>query len=821
MDGHAVNNPPMKNDTNNSFRGDIIDLTDDTEPQQKGQTVVSSTSNLDNGVNKKIRILENTLLNPSTSTGLALSISPSLLISGNEKNTSSTSCEKESNEAFTEDLSSPFIKTYTGRRGPETKRNLPNLYLTTADGLPLPSQEIIVSDDIDNDDVVLVEERKKEKPLSTLKNSTCITGNRSVAKPKEKPPAPKPPPSPTGQMNTVNQTPNITPLRPTMNKNVVSTQITTANLNPNRSVKPVETGIVSPNSRLKKNTNVVVNPLNFAPIKGIVSPNLPLKKITATSNSNIKVNKTPHPTNFKPVKPLVKGIISPNSPMKKITATSKSNMMVNPLTFIPIKPKRMVSPNSPLKKTTATSSSNVMVNGAPNPINAKPVEPMETPMAREIIKKIRVIPHFPVKENAVTSNLVVNSAPNRPNFKAKILARTKPKPKPKPPVKAFNPVETLAEIVETATAVANIEPQENECQPNQPIIYLLYPLQNSSDVLVASNDPNHVEEPPIEEAPPSPIMTNDVEIEPPCVVTPVDITKILNQGKKPDLMSRCEEAPLNDDQGDFLGFTRRERRKTACCSFYKTLLKIDMRNIKMLKKSIEELSNYQKNVIYCACPSDNFLPETIKEELSPECIKIEDEDIDPFEDQIHDVIYNTDALPSISEVISQVNEEVRQIKQMEATIQKNELQAKLTKPEQALKLIKEGLELIQSWSKEANSSVDVEEVPKKKRGRPKTKIDEEVPKPQNVVPVSTVTRKRRGRKNGELEALKKIQKRKRSVVSVSDIRNSVRLDGELPKKRGRKKKVVEVDNDDDLLVVKRIDIINQSGVKTARKRKAT
>ncbi|XP_044268415.1 uncharacterized protein LOC123013738 [Tribolium madens] len=697
MENLSINNSPIKTTINNLLHGDFIDLTDDAEPQS--QTVVLDNPNqqtvVGNTANKKICILENTLLTPSTKspTGVEVSyfVSPPDL------------------PFVKEDSGPPFVKTYKGRRSHQSSQEmLPSRYLKRADGVPLPAREIVVGND--NGDVFMEEPQKKQRFSNFF--SELNKNTKNCNNPTDAPPFLKLPQTYPGPAQLLHKVKQSSPAVKEINQDTVNTQI--------------------------KPTNLTTSTLDNTPIK--MSP---------------VVERMAKEINLIPNSPLKQGCTSDNlvKPIKTSSLVKKSVKKIN------------LSPNLPIT-TLQASVSNPMDNASPH----------------QMISETREKTHF----------------------KARILSRTQTKRKP--PRKTFDPVETLAEIVEAATAVANIELKENEPRPEPPIIYLLYPVKNSSEVLVASNDPNQMievdEETPLEPAVPTEEvprltkhleiepavtrMTKDLEIEPACAVTPVDINKILNRGKKENLVSRCEEVPLEYDQGKFLGFTRKERRKTSCYSFYKTLIKIDEKSIKMLKRSVAKLTNevrdYQKNVIYCPSSSDYFLPETIKEE----CIDIKDEELDSFEDQIHDVIYNTDVLPTISEVISQVNKEVREITEKEPASRKNDLHAKLAKPEQALKLIKEGLEMIQSWSKEANSS-------------PVKKIEDEWT--QKIKESGEVPKKKRGRKKKivELEQLEEKSgdewktKTKKSVVAVNEvIRKSNILFEELPKKRGRKKKIVEV-----------------------------
>lgn len=589
---------------------------------------------------------------------------------------------------------------------------------------------------------------------------------------------------------------------------------------------------------------------------------------------------------------------------------------------------------------------------------------------------------------------------------------------------SFNPVKTLEEIVEAATAVANIEPSETEVtQPVQPIIYLLYPLQNSSDVIVASNDPNQVsedktvpespkkisEEPIIldpeeqisceviskhspKKIPEEPILLNSIKCSPSTtpknkttprrvlqdpiectsvsrnkisetffqtseepilldsvkcsptipknkttprrllqdpiectsfknkispgkilqdpiectsasrskipetffgfdrpVIRPVDISKILDKGKKRQIRSRCGNVPHKFTK-KFSGFSDSEENKFVCTPTVKNLLKREFSRITVLRSKLTVLNSTlekDSHVIYCSAPNDNYLPETLKSED-------EDDDSAYIENQIEDLVYNA-GIPTIGEVISQVNEEVRQIKEQEARIKrKKDLGLKLSKPEQALKLIKEGLELIQSWSKETHKSEEANkpaetpkrcngseaEVPvvkkrrarkggsveatdynnisetqvvpvgKKRRARKKRSVSIEATDYNDISETqeTSVVKKRRDKKQQnitikinnqltdfyniqEVEAVPAVKKRRRrKKESVVDIQNNTQgmdyiqdetVTVKSPKKR-RRNKVFECANDDDneLLIVKKVDIIKQNSIKKrVRKRK--
>ncbi|CAH1368569.1 unnamed protein product, partial [Tenebrio molitor] len=105
--------------------------------------------------------------------------------------------------------------------------------------------------------------------------------------------------------------------------------------------------------------------------------------------------------------------------------------------------------------------------------------------------------------------------------------------------------------------------------------------------------------------------TEDVEIEPPADVTPVDIMKIINEGKSSTPRELCGSEVKHRDDAPFKGFTKVERRKRRCLR--------DLRQaIKQIDTEMEELNKsvfrFESSFVNCGNSNDDFLPE-VKSEI--------------------------------------------------------------------------------------------------------------------------------------------------------------------------------------------------------------
>ncbi|KAJ3653524.1 hypothetical protein Zmor_012771 [Zophobas morio] len=294
-------------------------------------------------------------------------------------------------------------------------------------------------------------------------------------------------------------------------------------------------------------------------------------------------------------------------------------------------------------------------------------------------------------------------------------------------------------------------------------------------------------------------------VEPP-VVTPVDILQIINRGKKPEIEGRCvyNQDPKNGVH--FLGFTKREMRPASCLKEIKAIIKKDKTKITRLRNKMA--AQDRSHVVYCGGASNYFLPEGVKTECEEEEARHEIEyQTFTFEntERRHELV-ETEILPTITEVVSKVNLQVLQMKQT----RKSAAPANLSRTEEALQLIKKGLEMIQSWSQDdkVEKRKRVDPIFQGKRGEAEVvPVVEKAPRRRKQVieekEEEPVTKRGRGRprlsKDGQEGGVKKVTN-----------------DG-VAKKRGRKK--TADDSDDDLLVVKRVDIIKNPEVGKRRGRR--
>ncbi|XP_068904019.1 uncharacterized protein [Tenebrio molitor] len=401
-----------------------------------------------------------------------------------------------------------------------------------------------------------------------------------------------------------------------------------------------------------------------------------------------------------------------------------------------------------------------------------------------------------------------------------------------------SPRQVIADITEAASAVAAITPNESICDPSLQYYFVLCPLPvnytlpsaTSADSTSAINEIICLSSPepaPEETTPVACVVsstdadflkkptTEDVEIEPPAAVTPVDIMKIINEGKSSTPRELCGSEVKHRDDAPFKGFTKVERRKRRCLRDLRQMIKQIDTEMEELNKSV---FRFESSFVNCGNSNEDFLPE-VKSEIDE--LEESTNNFTDIEERVSNEIYNTPTLPTITEVISQVNEEVLELRTQWRSDQ--DLQAKLAKPEQALKLIKEGLELIQSWSREASSSKEKAKIETKvsdglKRGRKKT------------VPIveEEKTKKKVGRRKKTEEAKQEVNQsaKKRGRVKKGESREQCNITNVTRKSetervtKGRKKREVEGDvSDDELLILKRVDILKGNGLITPKRYK--